>query len=740
MPGALFSLAAKAEDQRITAEMIDKASAIAGVVIAPDQKAAMLTTLNSSHKAFADLRTLKMPNDIPPAFIFDPLPPGQKPAPPPPGADLRRPLHLSAAPAIAGTRVPGDLNELAFKTVRELGELVRLKKVSSLDLTQMYLARLKKYDPQLHFVINLTEDRALTQAKEADKEIAAGRYRGALHGLPWGAKDLLAVKGYPTTWGARGFEDQRFDYDATVVKRLDEAGAVLIAKLTLGALAGGDKWFGGQTRNPWNTEQGSSGSSAGPASATSAGCVAFSIGSETGGSISSPSTRCGVTGFRPTYGFVPRTGAMVLSWTMDKLGPICRSVEDCALVMQAIWGPDGQDQACQDAFFQWNANYDWKKLRIGYLKEDFDTVWVQPNPPLADNASPEEKSAWMRRDAAEPQLRASREYDHKYDLAALQVLKKMGVQLIPVEMPKFPWDAMRSIYTIEGAAAFEEMTLSGRDKILYARSQSSYANGFRSAHFYPAVEYIQSMRARELAIRAFAKMFEQVDVIVTPTTGPANQVTATNLTGHPAVIVPNGLRGPDAPPATAFGGGGGPLFAPPTGPGVTGNLSGGTAAAVAASLAEVGLGSDTGDSIRGPASHTDLVGIRPTIGLTSRDGIIPLKSRADVGGPLARTVRDAAAVLSVVAGYDPADPVTSESVGKTEKDYTKFLDKNGLGGARLGVFRRYIDAPTTDPEIKTLTEQAISDLKAQGAEVVDFSIPDSRPSRKESGVVTCRRT
>jgi len=554
LPGVLYAVAAQAEAKRITADMIDSAAAIADVPIQPEQKEAMLSLLNASRKSFDELRAISLGNDVPPAFIFDPMPPGQKPTPPTAGADLRKPLHISAPPAIAAKDVPKDLNEIAFATVRELGELVRRRKISSTALTEMYIARLKKYNPQLHFMVTLTESRALAQAKDADKEIAAGKYRGALHGLPWGGKDLLAAKGYPTTWGAGGFEDQMIDEDATVVKRLDEAGAVLVAKLTLGALAMGDKWFGGQTRNPWNTDQGSSGSSAGPASATSAGCVAFSIGSETGGSISSPSTRCGVTGFRPTFGFVPRTGAMTLSWTMDKLGPICRSAEDCALVMQAIWGPDGQDLAAQNAFFQWNAEYNWKKLRIGYLKDDFEKPWNQAIPPLPSDATDEEKKAYERRVASEPARQASREYDRKFDLAALDVLRdKMGVTLIPVEIPKFPFDAMRSIYTIEGAAAFDWLTLTGKDKLLSERSQSNWPNAFRAARFYPAVEYINEMRVRTLAIQAFAKVFEQVDVIVTPTSGPSNQVTVTNLTGHPAVIVPNGLRGPDAPPASSFG-------------------------------------------------------------------------------------------------------------------------------------------------------------------------------------------
>jgi Asp-tRNA(Asn)/Glu-tRNA(Gln) amidotransferase A subunit family amidase len=564
LPGVLYAMATKAEDQKITVDMIEQAAAIAGVPIAPDQKATMLSVLNANRKSFDELRALNMPNSVPPAFNFDPMPPGQKPTPPPPGTEVRKPLHISPAPAIASKDVPKDLNEIAFCTIRELGELVRRKKVSSLALTQMYLGRLKKYNPKLNFYVTLTEERALAQAKEADKEIASGKYRSILHGLPWGGKDLLAVKGYPTTWGAGGFEDQKFDYDAEVVKRLDAAGAVLVAKLSLGSLAQGDRWFGGQTKNPWNPTQGSSGSSAGPGSATSAGCVVFAIGSETTGSISGPSTRNGVTGLRPTYGFVPRTGAMTLSWTLDKLGPITRSVEDCALVMQAIWGPDGEDEACQNAWFQWNAEYDWKKLRIGYLKDDFEKPWIQPTPTPAQDATDEEKTAYERRKTAEPAMLAAREYDRKYDLAALEVFKKMGVTLIPVEFPKFPYDAFRGIINVESAAAFDWLTLTGRDKLLSDRSGSSWPNSWRAARFYPAVEYIQAMRVRELVIRAFAKLFDQVDVIVTPTSGPSNQVAVTNQTGHLAVIVPNGVRGQDAPippvlaaaPGAGAGGGG----------------------------------------------------------------------------------------------------------------------------------------------------------------------------------------
>src|SRR5580698_774424 len=380
-PGALYTLASQAqtdpgsvEKPKITLEMLDTAAALAGVRIAAEQKQMMLDGLNEQRSSYDAIRKLHLPNSMPPAYIFDPLPPGAKV-----NTEKRAPRY-SKAPAIGSA--PANLEELAFASVVELGDLVRRKKLSSANLTEMYIARLKRYDPLLHFVVTITEDRALAKAKEADAEIAAGKYRGPLHGLPWGAKDLLAVKGYPTTWGAGGFEKQSFDEDATVVKRLDQAGAILIAKTTLGALAMGDKWFGGRTRNPWNPKQGSSGSSAGSASTTSAGCVAFAIGSETLGSISSPSTRCGTTGLRPTFGFVPRTGAMALSWTMDKLGPICRAVEDTAIVLSAIHGPDGHDRTVHNAAFNWDANLDWRKLRVGYLKDDFE-LSPQPTPAAA---------------------------------------------------------------------------------------------------------------------------------------------------------------------------------------------------------------------------------------------------------------------------------------------------------------------------------------------------------------------
>ena len=432
----------------------------------------------------------------------------------------------------------------------ELGELFSKRVITSLALTQMYLARLKRYDSKLHFVITLTEERALAQAKAADAEIAAGHHRGPLHGIPWGAKDLLSVKGYPTTWGAGGFEHQTFDEDATVVQRLDEAGAVLVAKFTLGALAMGDKWFGGRTRNPWNMEQGSSGSSAGSASAVAAGCVAFAIGSETLGSISSPCTRCGVTGLRPTFGFVPRTGAMALSWTMDKLGPIARSARDCALVLQVIHGPDGKDASVPAAEFDWDPGLDWKKLRVGYLKSEFDPPEPLKLQEAAANETADEKKKREEKNAQMKEARVRRDYDRRYELAALDKLRAIGVNLIPVALPKLPYDAMVPLLTAEAAAAFDDLTLSGRDSLLTEQGIEDWPNAFRIARLYPAVEYIQANRARTLAIRQVSALFEQVDIIVTPSTDA--QLIATNLTGHPALILPNGLRGADAPKPPAI--------------------------------------------------------------------------------------------------------------------------------------------------------------------------------------------
>ena len=544
--GALCVLAAQDPTSQIDDAMIDQAAFLAGVSITPGQKKDMLVKLNQQLRAIKAVRKLNLTNDVPPAYRFDPLLTNRSPSEPEP---VRTAKAISQAPNIADSEIPKDLERLAYASVRELGELLRRQKIKAVDLTQMYLARLKRFDSKLHFLVTLTDERAIAQAKEVDREIAAGRYRGPLHGIPWGAKDLLAVKNYPTTWGAGGFEHQTIDADATVVRRLDEAGAILLAKLTLGALASGDKWFGGRTRNPWNLEQGSSGSSAGSASATSSGCVGFAIGSDTLGSISSPSTRCGTSGYRPTFGFVPRTGAMALAWTMDKLGPICRSVEDCALVMQAIYGPDGSDLTVHPAPFAWDAKFDWRSLKIGYAKSLFEPPKPGETPP--EDGSPEELKEWEDKKADRAAARARADYDRQYDLATLDRLKKMGVDLEPVELPDFPVDSIAQLLNAEAAAAFDDLTLSGKDSLLTEQTSEDWPNLFRVSRFYPAVDYIQANRARTLLMRAMAELFSKVDIIVVPSSSAA-QLTITNLTGHPAVIIPNAIRGQDAPKPPAI--------------------------------------------------------------------------------------------------------------------------------------------------------------------------------------------
>jgi Asp-tRNA(Asn)/Glu-tRNA(Gln) amidotransferase A subunit family amidase len=375
----------------------------------------------------------------------------------------------------------------------------------------MYLARLKKFGPRLNCVVTLTEELALAQATEADREIKAGKYRGPLHGIPWGAKDLFATKGIRTTWGAEPFRDQVIDYDATVVERLRDAGAVLVAKLSMGALAQGGRWFAGMTRNPWQIEEdkiGSSGSSAGPASATAAGLVGFSIGTETLGSIISPSSRCGLVGLRPTYGRVSRYGAMGLSWTMDKIGPICRGVEDCAAALNGMYGPDGRDLTVGDASFNWEPNLELNKMRIGYVKTEFD-----------QQTDAERKSIYQQ---------------------ALDALKAAGANLQPIELPKFPVTALRIILVAEAAAAFDDITRDGRVNQLSGQEPGDWPNTFRSSRFIPAVEYIRALRARRLLMQEMDRLMAQWDVFVTPAPGSLS-LLITNLTGHPAVCVPCGF-------------------------------------------------------------------------------------------------------------------------------------------------------------------------------------------------------
>ena len=510
LPGVLWGKVAAGAD--ITKETIAAAEEIAGVVFTEEERTMMVRNLTNQKTAIDALHKIRLDNSIAPVLVFDPVPPGVT-------LPAKRQVEAvrERVPVMAR---PTAIEELAFLPVSSLSELVRTRKVKPSELTDMYLDRLKRFDPQLHCVVTLTDARARVQARAADNEISLGRYRGPLHGIPWGAKDLLAARGYKTTWGAGPYKDQVIDTDATVVTRLDEAGAILVAKLTLGELAQGDVWFGGTTRNPWWTEQGSSGSSAGPGSATAAGLVGFSIGTETLGSISSPSTRNGVTGLRPTFGRVPRTGAMALSWSMDKIGPMCRSAEDCALVLAAIHGPDGMDTAVRPRAFNWNARVQPSQMRIGYFKSVFD------------RAERDDQNRLVYPTKAE-------------DAAALLVLQRLGATLIPLDVPEMPLTNTSLILTPEAGAAFEELTLSGKVKEMVQQHAGAWPNTFRSAHFVPAVDYINANRARLLLMQRWWALFKGIDVIVAPT-GGSNQLTATNLTGNPAVIVPHGFR--EAPP------------------------------------------------------------------------------------------------------------------------------------------------------------------------------------------------
>lgn len=516
LPGVLWARWQEEPESPITAAMIAEAERIAGLEMTPEEREMMRGGLARNLGAYAALRGIDIPNEVPPALLFEPVMPGVEASPD--GAEP--PLRL--APWPEATR-PAAADELAFLPVSRLARLLRSREVGAEELTRLYLERLERYDPQLHFVVTMTAERALQQARQADREIATGSWRGPLHGVPWGAKDLLAVRGYPTTWGAAPYREQRIEQDATVVQRLDAAGAVLCAKLTLGALAQGDWWFGGRTRTPWDPEQGSSGSSAGPGSATAAGCVGFALGTETLGSIVSPSTRNGVTGLRPTFGRVSRAGAMALSWSMDKIGPMCRSAEDCALVFQAIHGADGLDPTARSMPFAWDPHRDVRGLRVGVLESAFE---------------PDE-----RYDARED------------DLETLRVLEQdLDLELVPVTLPDFPLEAIGFVLQAEAAAAFDELTRSGRDDELTRQTAGSWPNSFRTSRFIPAVEYIQASRARTLYMRMFSEAVRDVDVFVTPSFR-GGVLRATNLTGHPCVVVPNGFSEEGMPRSISFIGG-----------------------------------------------------------------------------------------------------------------------------------------------------------------------------------------
>lgn len=482
---------------KITPETVAEAEKIVGVRFSATERVQIARSAMGQRRRYEQRRSVGfLPNGLPPATSFNPLLSGMK-------------ARTGESVVNLGKRemraLPDSDEDIAFAPVTELTGWIQSRKLSSERLTRIYLERLKRFDPKLHCAVTITEERALIQARRADREMAAGKNRGPLHGIPWGAKDLFETDGIRTTWGAMPYQDRLGEGDAYVVRKLEEAGAVLVAKLTLGALAMGDVWFEDVTRNPFNLEQGSSGSSAGSAAATAAGLVGFALGTETLGSIVSPCMRCGTTGLRPTFGRVARTGAMALCWSMDKIGPICRTVEDAALVMAAINGPDAGDPSSVDVPFRYEASVRVDSRKVGW--------------------SP----AWFEGRASE------------HDLKALAALKELGVKMVEVELPDEPVHSLRTILRTESAAAFEELTLSDRDDLLVRQNDGAWPNSFRSAWFVPAIELIQADRLRRRLMEKMAEVFDKVDMLICPSFA-ADLLTTTNFTGHPSLTLRTGFR------------------------------------------------------------------------------------------------------------------------------------------------------------------------------------------------------
>jgi Asp-tRNA(Asn)/Glu-tRNA(Gln) amidotransferase A subunit family amidase len=487
------------------------AAEILGLEFSESELELMFSDVAERLAEFERLRAIPLGNGVRPALVFQPI----ASAPVRAARKLPNPIPAAAAPLVR----PDDLEELAFASIDELSQLLLTRQVSCLELTEMFLARLERLDEKLFCVITLTPERALEQARARDRELDATprQWRGPLHGIPWVAKDLLAVKGYPTTWGARPYEHQTLEFDAAVVERLDEAGAVLIAKTTLGALAWGDVWFGGTTRNPWNLEEGSSGSSAGPAAAVAAGCAPFAIGSETLGSIVSPSNRCGNSSLRPSFGRVSRHGAMALAWSMDKLGPLCRSALDAGRVFEAIAGRDVRDPATRDAAFSVNATSGIEGWKIGVPRGAFEGTRGEP----------------FRTVLAE--------------------LEGLGAELVPLKLPDYPVAEMMIILTAEAGAAFDDFTRADRDDELVRQIRQAWPNVLRHAKLIPAVDYIRANRLRTLLIAEFDAAIEGLHAVVHPSFS-ANVLETTNLTGHPTFVAPCGFNEDGTPYSISFTG------------------------------------------------------------------------------------------------------------------------------------------------------------------------------------------
>ena len=507
---SILLLSCSSSKQGFTKRDVKKSERLIGLHFAKQYRDTLYPYLKRNRSGFDSLRKYPVGNDVFPAVRFDPTPFGFEMPEQHAGNDWVIPDNVE---------IPEPYDLLAFYTIPQLASLIKNQKITSTELTQFFLERLKKYQPMLQCSISITDSLALAQAKRADEEIKSGIYRGILHGIPYGTKDLMAVPGYPTTWGAAPYKNQEIDETATVIKKLEEAGAVLVAKLVSGALARGDVWFGGKTKNPWDTTQGASGSSAGSGSATSAGLVPFALGTETLGSITSPSTRNGVTGLRPTYGRVSRHGVMSLSWSMDKVGPLGRNAEDCAIVFQAIQGKDKNDLTTVDVPFGVDWKKDIKSLRVAYLQKDIEKDTTESGNNLRN---------------------------------ALKSLKEMGIEPTAVEMPKaIPYRGFDIILRAEAGAFFDELVRSGEVDTMVEQDQRSRANSLRQSRFIPAVEYLQANRQRQVLIQKMHDLMKEYDVLISPSFGN-DQLLATNLTGHPVIAIPTGLDKKNHPTSMTF--------------------------------------------------------------------------------------------------------------------------------------------------------------------------------------------
>ncbi len=507
---SLFCLSCSSSKHSFTKKDVKSSEKLIGIDFSKKDIDTLYPYLERNLSGFDSLRKYPLENDVFPAVRFDPIPFGFTMPEQLDGTDWNIPDHVE---------IPENFDDLAFFTIPQLASLIKNQKITSTALTQFFLDRLKKHQPTLLCSISITDSLALAQAKHADEEISQGKYRGILHGIPYGTKDLMAVPGYTTTWGAAPYKDQVIDQTATVIQKLEDAGAVLVAKLVSGSLARGDVWFGGKTKNPWDLKQGATGSSAGSGSATSAGLVPFALGTETLGSITSPSTRNGVTGLRPTYGRVSRHGVMSLSWSMDKVGPLARNAEDCAIVFSVIQGKDENDLTTSNLPFGVDWNKDVKSLKVAYLKKDIEKDTTDTGANLRN---------------------------------ALKILTDMGIEMTEVELPEnVPYRGFDIILRAEAGAFFDDLVRSGEVDLMVEQDQRSRAASLRQSRFIPAVEYLQANRQRQVLMQKMQDLMKDYDVLISPSFGN-DQLLATNLTGHPVIAIPTGLDKKTHPTSMTF--------------------------------------------------------------------------------------------------------------------------------------------------------------------------------------------